>query len=296
LLQKRKIKLGVARDELREVIEGLSVEDRDVSSLFEEMTEGILVQPKQQPTPKPKDVPDSPKPDKSHSSLDRAVAGPVVRAIYPRANAKVIAESVAEPIEFVMQPGGLLYLRSRISYEHYLLSTNFARGTSLTEADKSVKNRLALILNLLPPLVIKNDVTVSPGMAGIQLFVNLLSSDDRHDNRYLSEYALLKVRDKLARVRGVGTVRLLGSGDYGLCVKLDKQKLRIHSLTPIDVKQALDAQPKAELKDVEKLGDLVVKTNDKGGGVCICAMSRSWKSEQPNREPTDFLMASRSCL
>src|SRR6188474_970231 len=130
----------------------------------------------------------------------------VVRAAFPGANPKVIAETVAAPLEQQMNGvEGMLYMFSQATSDGALtLTITFALGTDLDNAQVQVQNRVAQTLPRLPQDVQRIGVTTEKASPDFIMVVHLVSPDDRYDMLYLSNYAHLQVRDELTRIGGVG--------------------------------------------------------------------------------------------
>ncbi|MBC8105174.1 MAG: efflux RND transporter permease subunit, partial [Anaerolineae bacterium] len=167
-----------------------------------------------------------------------------VTATYPGADAKVVAETVASPIE--QQVNGvekMLYMSSQSNNDGtYTLTVTFELGTNIDIAQVLVQNRVAVATPQLPDAVKQIGVTVKKKSPSILLVVNLYSPDGRYDALYLSNYATIQVRDELSRVTGVGDVSYLGQRDYSMRIWLDPEKLSIRNLTANDVSAALREQ------------------------------------------------------
>jgi multidrug efflux pump len=163
---------------------------------------------------------------------------------YPGANAQVVAETVAAPIEQqVTGVPGMLYMSSQSGNDgSYSLSCTFNVGTDLDAALVMVQNRVTLALPLLPTAVQQQGITIRKKTPDILLIVNLTSPDDRYDDVYLSNYALINVRDELLRVDGVSDVNIMGERDYSIRAWLDPQALAARNMTAGDVVSAVRAQ------------------------------------------------------
>jgi multidrug efflux pump len=168
----------------------------------------------------------------------------VVRAAFPGANPKVIAETVASPLEQQMNGvEDMLYMFSQATADGALqLTITFAVGTDLDKAQVQVQNRVAQALPRLPQDVQRIGVTTEKASPDFLMVAHLVSPDDRYDMLYLSNYALLHVRDQLARLNGVGDVQVFGAGEYSMRVWLDPNRLASRQLTTSDVVQAIREQ------------------------------------------------------
>ncbi|HEX2544720.1 MAG TPA: multidrug efflux RND transporter permease subunit [Ramlibacter sp.] len=214
----------------------------------------------------------------------------VVRAAYPGANPKVIAESVATPLE--EQINGvedMLYFSSQSTADGQLtLVVTFKLGTDPDKAQQLVQNRVTQAEPRLPEEVRRLGVTTIKSSPDITLIVNLLSPGGRYDINYLRNYALLNVRDRLARVPGVGQVALYGAGDYAMRVWFDPHKVAQRGLSASHVVRAMREQnvqaavgtigaspskgadlqlsvsAQGRLQTEEEFGDIIVKTEADG--------------------------------
>jgi hydrophobe/amphiphile efflux-1 (HAE1) family protein len=224
----------------------------------------------------------------------------VVRAAYPGANPKVISETVAAPLEQeIVGVEGALYMSSQATIDGSLaLTVTFAIGTDIDRAQVQVQNRVAQALPRLPEEVRAIGVSTLKSSPAFLMVVHLTSPDGRYDSLYLRNYATLNVRDTLARLNGVGDVRVFGAGDYAMRVWLDPQKMSARDLTTGDVVGAIREQnlqvaagqigaPPAEgsefqlalntqgrLENEEEFGDIVVKTGDNGEVVRLRDIAR----------------------
>jgi len=214
-----------------------------------------------------------------------------ISTTYPGASAKVVADTVAAPIEQeVNGVEGMLYMLSKSGNDGSMtLDVTFRTGTNLDFAQVLTQNRVAIAEAKLPEEVKRQGVTVKKKSPMILLCVNLLSPDGRYDQLYLSNYATIQVKDALARLPGVGDVSFLGARDYSMRVWLDPTQLAARSMTASDVVNALReqnvqvaagriGQPPApagldfqytintlgRLLDPEQFAQIVLKTGEKG--------------------------------
>jgi multidrug efflux pump len=217
----------------------------------------------------------------------------VVRANYPGASPKVIAETVATPLEEQINGvENMLYMSSQATTDGRMtLTVTFRIGTNPDLAQQLVQNRVAQAEPRLPEEVRRLGVTTVKSAVDLTMVVHLVSPNERYDMTYLRNYALLNVRDRLARIEGVGQVLMWGSGDYAMRVWLDPRKVAERNLSAGDVVRAIrsenvqaaagvvGASPGAEkidlqlsinaqgrLQSEEEFGDIIVKT-EPGGAV-----------------------------
>jgi multidrug efflux pump len=180
------------------------------------------------------------------------ITPPTVRvtASYPGANARVVADTVAAPIEQqVVGVEGMLYMSSQSGNDgSYTLDVTFELGTNVNMAQVLVQNRVAIAEPILPDVVRAIGVTTKKRSPDILLGISLYSDDNPETGRpyydalYMSNYATIQLKDAVARVEGVGDVLILGQQDYSMRVWLDPDKLQSRNLTVGDVIKVLREQ------------------------------------------------------
>jgi len=168
----------------------------------------------------------------------------VISASYPGANAKVISDTIAAPIE--QQVNGvenMMYMSSTSSADgSYSLTITFEIGTNLDDAQVLVQNRVSIAEASLPEEVRRQGLSVKKQSSNIVLAVSLTSPSKKFDGLFLSNYATLRLRDELSRVEGVGEVMVRGVGAYAMRIWLDPDRLASHQITTQDVTAALARQ------------------------------------------------------
>src|SRR5476649_189593 len=214
-----------------------------------------------------------------------------VRAVYPGANPKVIAETVATPLEeSINGVENMMYMKSVAGSDGVLVTTvTFRPGTDPDQAQVQVQNRVSQAQARLPEDVIRQGITTQKQSPTLTLVVHLVSPSGKYDSLYLSNYATLKVKDELARLPGVGQVQIFGAGEYAMRVWLDPNKVASRGLTASDVVAAmreqnvqvsagqLGAEPmptksdyllsinaQGRLQNEEEFGNIILKTSDDG--------------------------------
>ena len=214
-----------------------------------------------------------------------------VRAVYPGANPKVIAETVATPLEeSINGVEDMMYMKSVAGSDGVLqLTVTFRPGTDVNEAQVQVQNRVNQALARLPEDVRRLGVTTQKQSPDLTMVVHITSPDARYDSVYLRNYATLRIKDELARISGVGQVWVFGAGDYSMRIWIDPNKAASRGLTAGDIVAAvreqniqvsagqLGAPPTPEPSDFlisinaqgrlvteEDFGDIVVKTGQRG--------------------------------
>jgi multidrug efflux pump len=168
----------------------------------------------------------------------------IVKAQFPGANPQTIADTVAAPIEEQINGvEGMLYMASQATSDGIMtLTITFKLGTSPDLAQQLVQNRVNQALPRLPEEVQRLGVTTVKSSPDLTMVVHLQSPNDRYDMKYLRNYALLNVKDRLARIEGVGQVQLFGAGDYSMRIWLDPSKVASRNLTANDVVSAIRQQ------------------------------------------------------
>src|SRR5437868_12934691 len=168
----------------------------------------------------------------------------IVSCSYPGANAQVVADSVAAPIE--QQVNGvedMLYMVSQSNNDgSYSLTVTFKPGVNLNFAQVLVQNRINLALPLLPDVVKQAGVTTRKRNPDILQVIAIYSPQGRYDQLYLSNFVTIKLKDEIARVEGVGDVGQFGQQDYSMRVWLDPERLSALGMTASDVTNAVREQ------------------------------------------------------
>lgn len=168
----------------------------------------------------------------------------MVRALYPGANAEVLSETVATPLEeSINGVEGMIYMSSMSSDDGVVVViVTFDVGTDVDMATVWVQNRVSQAEPRLPEEVRRNGIITQKRSSNITMLLGFSSSDPAHDVVFLSNYIELNVKDVLARVPGVGEVEVMGSKKFAMRVWLDPEKLRARQLTTADVVTAIRQQ------------------------------------------------------
>jgi multidrug efflux pump len=168
----------------------------------------------------------------------------IVTATYPGANPKTIAETVASPLEQAINgTENMLYMSSQSTANGVsTLTVTFKLGTDIDTAQVQVQNRVAQALPKLPEEVRRIGVTTIKSSPNLTMVVHLLSPTDRYDSLYLRNYAILNVKDELARLPGVGQVELFGGGNYAMRIWIDPDKAAARGMTSSDIVNAIREQ------------------------------------------------------
>ncbi|MCG2581569.1 MAG: multidrug efflux RND transporter permease subunit [Marinobacter sp.] len=214
----------------------------------------------------------------------------VVRTVYPGANPKEIAETVATPLEEAISGvEDMMYFKSVAGSDGVLqMTVTFRPGTDAEDATVRVQNRVSQAQARLPEEVRRQGVTTQKQSPTFLMVVHLTSPDGTYDTLYLRNYARLHVRDRLARIQGVGDAQVFGGGDYAMRAWLDPDRIAARGLTASDVVRAMreqnvqvsagqiGAEPvpssdfltlinaRGRLETVEEFGEIVLKRGDNG--------------------------------
>ncbi|MDT0175002.1 multidrug efflux RND transporter permease subunit OqxB [Enterobacter sp. BRE11] len=223
------------------------------------------------------------------------------RAEYPGANPKVIADSVATPLEEAINGvENMMYMKSVAGSDGVLVTTvTFRPGTDPDQAQVQVQNRVAQAEARLPEDVRRLGITTQKMSPTLTLVVHMFSPHGKYDSLYLRNYATLKVKDELARLPGVGQIQIFGAGEYAMRVWLDPNKVAARGLTAADVIAAmqeqnvqvsagqLGAEPlkkqsdfllsintAGRLENEQQFGNIILKTSDDGSLVRLRDVAR----------------------
>ncbi len=214
-----------------------------------------------------------------------------VMANYPGASAETVAATVATPLEQEINGvEGMLYMSSSASSDGQLrLAITFHTGTDLNMAQVQVQNRVSTALPRLPEEVRRLGVVTMKRSPSITLLIHLISPSGKYDDLYMGNYAFLHVKDRLARLPGVGDVRIFGVSEYSMRIWIDPNKASSRNLTASEIVAAireqnvqvaagvfgqppqpqgnlfqLTAQTKGRFSTPEEFAGIILKTGDDG--------------------------------
>ena len=215
----------------------------------------------------------------------------VVRAYFPGANPKVLAETIAAPIEEQINGvENMLYMSSQSTADGLTtITVTFEIGTDPNLALTLVRSRVAQATPRLPEITRQLGITTVKSSPNLTMVVHIKSPNDRYDMLYLRNYAVLNIKDELARIRGIGDVQIFGAGDYAMRIWLNPEKIAERDLSASQVVNAIREQNisasagviggppylngvevqlpinvKGRFETAEEFEEIIIKTGDNG--------------------------------
>ncbi len=166
-----------------------------------------------------------------------------VSGTYVGANATSVEQSVATPIEQEMNGvENMIYMKSINSNDGTMrLQVSFEVGSDPDMSTVFAQNRVSAATAKLPQEVTRNGVTTKKTLPNIVLLVTL-TSDGRYDQDFLGNYALINIKDMLARIKGIGNVNVLGASDYSMRIWIRPDRLAQLGISVTDIKNAINQQ------------------------------------------------------
>ena len=174
------------------------------------------------------------------------VAPPTIQvaAVYPGANAKIAADTVATPLEQEINGvEDMLYMSSQSTADgRVTITVTFKLGTDLDKAQVQVQNRVAIAEPRLPEQVRRLGITTKKNSPDLMMVVNMYSPNGTYDQTYIANYVNLQIKDQLARLDGVGDILLFGASQYSMRIWLDPDLIASVDMTAAEVINALRSQ------------------------------------------------------
>jgi HAE1 family hydrophobic/amphiphilic exporter-1 len=171
------------------------------------------------------------------------IAPPTIQVTtrYPGASAETIAKTIGIPIEQAVNGVENSIYQSSTSGSDgtYTLTITFKVGSNLDTGQSQVQNMVSGALAQLPDVVQKQGVTVRKVSTNILQVVSLYSDDERFDESYLSNYAIINLQYPLGRIPGMGQIKTFGAGSYSMRIWLNPERMRYYKLTVKDVAEAI---------------------------------------------------------
>lgn len=250
------------------------------------------------------------------------VAPPTIEVVatYPGANAKTLSATIAGPLEKEINGvEDMIYMTSQSSADgRVILQVTFKLGTDLDKAQVQVQNRVAIAEPRLPESVRRLGITTKKVSPDMLMVINLHSPEETYDQTYMGNYAVLQIRDELARISGVGDVQMFGAAEYAMRIWLDPDKIAALDLNASEVVAAIRAQnvqvaggtlnaspaadqmafevnieTQAKLVSTEQFENVIIKSGDNGRIVRLKDVARAELGAQ-NYTTRGYLGAQRS--
>jgi HAE1 family hydrophobic/amphiphilic exporter-1 len=224
-----------------------------------------------------------------------------VRATYTGANAINVEQSVATPLEQEINGvENMIYMKSTNANDGTaVVQVSFEIGTDPDMNTVFTQNRVAAATSKLPEEVRRFGVKTEKSLPNFLLVVALTSEDGRYDQDFLGNYALINIKDTLARIKGIGRVNVLGASDYSMRIWIKPDRLAQMGITVPEIIDAIRAQsvivpggkfgaepapPGTEftytvrlperLQSEEEFGEIVVRTTEGGSQVKVKHIAR----------------------
>lgn len=168
----------------------------------------------------------------------------MISASYPGASAKTLTESVIIPLEQAVNgASGMRYMTAdATSAGECNIQVVFEPGTDINQALVQISNRVEQVRNRLPELVQREGVIITPIMPSMLMYVNLYSTDENANMKFLFNYAGVNMIPELQRIEGIGQAKILGSRQYAMRIWLDPERMRAYKISPDEVMEALGEQ------------------------------------------------------
>ncbi|WP_343307434.1 efflux RND transporter permease subunit [Chitinophaga niabensis] len=167
-----------------------------------------------------------------------------VTAEYPGANGELMIKSVIIPLERAINGiPGMKYMASDAGNDgEATIQVVFNLGTDPNQASLNVQNRVASVVNKLPPLVVREGVKITREESNMLMYINLYSDDPHTDQKFLFNFADINILPELKRVDGVGVADILGNREYAMRIWLKPDRMLAYKISADEVMKALADQ------------------------------------------------------
>lgn len=167
-----------------------------------------------------------------------------ITAEYPGANGELMIKAVVIPIERAINGvPGIKYIASDAGNDgEASIQVVFNSGTDPNVASLNIQNRVASVINKLPPIVVREGVKISREESNMLLYVNLYSNDPGIDEKFLFNFADINLLSELKSVDGVGFADVLGNREYAMRIWLKPDRMTAYKISADEVLKALDEQ------------------------------------------------------
>jgi HAE1 family hydrophobic/amphiphilic exporter-1 len=167
-----------------------------------------------------------------------------ITADYPGSNGELMIKSVIIPLERALNGvPGMKYMTSDAGNDgEASIQVVFNLGTDPNQAAINVQNRVASVVNKLPPLVVREGVKITREESSMLMYVNLYSTDKNTDQKFLYNFADINILSELKRVNGVGVADILGTREYAMRIWLKPDRMLAYKISAEEVMEALSSQ------------------------------------------------------
>ncbi|RVU00123.1 efflux RND transporter permease subunit [Mucilaginibacter limnophilus] len=167
-----------------------------------------------------------------------------ITAEYPGANGELMIKAVVIPLERAINGvPGMKYMASDAGNDgEATIQVVFNLGTDPNQASVNIQNRVASVVNKLPPLVVREGVKITREESNMLMYINLYSKDPHTDEKFLFNFADINVLSELKRVDGVGVADILGNREYAMRIWLKPDRMLAYKISAEEVLKALDEQ------------------------------------------------------
>lgn len=173
-----------------------------------------------------------------------------ITAEYPGANAELMIKSVVIPLERAINGvPGMKYIASDAGNDGVTsIQVVFNLGTDPNIASVNIQNRVASVINKLPPIVVREGVKITREESNMLMYINVYSTDSSLDEKFLYNFTDINLLSELKRIDGVGFADILGNRDYAMRIWLRPDRMLAYKVSADEVvsaigEQSLEASP-----------------------------------------------------